>query len=132
MNGAPLLGRDPRHAKEHALHVTACMYILIKVILEMVCAACCALKTGNIKLDFNKMPRRHNRLSRQQCSWYLDTSIQHPHTALTVQLVLTCMEATVLELDCSAYTIYVLCDCVVGTRLSSPVAYRARGGSTQQ
>ena len=113
---------------------TACdsMYVYINKSYTRDGLCCCALKTGNLKLDSNNMPRRHNRLYRQQCSWYLDTSTQHPHTALTVQLVLTCMGATALELDCSAYTVYVLCDCVVGTRLSSPVAYRARGGSTQQ
>jgi hypothetical protein len=47
---------------------TACdsMYTLIKVILlEMVCAAVHALKTLDIKLDFNNLPRRHNRLCRQ-------------------------------------------------------------------
>jgi hypothetical protein len=65
MTGAPLFGRDIRHAKGHALHVTACMYTLIKVILEMVCAPVHALKTLNIKLDFNNMPRRHNHLYRQ-------------------------------------------------------------------
>jgi hypothetical protein len=66
MTGAPLFGRDIRHAKGHALHVTACMYTLIKVILlEMVCAAVHALKTLDINLHFNNLPRRHNRLCRQ-------------------------------------------------------------------